>query len=212
MGDRVTVVGEQESLKRVAKELGNAVKHLDEPNMVTIIIGLVLGLVLGCLPIEFPGISYPVRLGLAGGPIIMGILIGAFGPRFHMVAYTTTSANLMLRSLGLSIYLACLGLAAGADFVETVMQPRALWWIAYGLLITLVPVILLAVISVKWSGKTVASTAGMLCGAMANPIALGYVNDVIPGDKASVSYATVYPLCMFLRVVIAQVVVMMWFT
>ena len=212
VGDRVTVVGEQESLKRVAKELGNAVKHLDEPNMVTIFIGIVLGLVLGCLPIEFPGISYPVRLGLAGGPIIMGILIGAFGPRFHMVAYTTTSANLMLRSLGLSIYLACLGLAAGADFVETVMQPRALWWIAYGLLITLVPVMLLAVISVKWSGKTVASTAGMLCGAMANPIALGYVNDVIPGDKASVSYATVYPLCMFLRVVIAQVVVMMWFT
>ena len=212
VGDRVTVVGEQESLKRVAKELGNAVKHLDEPNMVTIFIGIVRGLVLGCLPIEFPGISYPVRLGLAGGPIIMGILIGAFGPRFHMVAYTTTSANLMLRSLGLSIYLACLGLAAGADFVETVMQPRALWWIAYGLLITLVPVILLAVISVKWSGKTVASTAGMLCGAMANPIALGYVNDVIPGDKASVSYATVYPLCMFLRVVIAQVVVMMWFT
>ena len=212
VGDRVTVVGEQESLKRVAKELGNAVKHLDEPNMVTIFIGIVLGLVLGCLPIEFPGISYPVRLGLAGGPIIMGILIGAFGPRFHMVAYTTTSANLMLRSLGLSIYLACLGLAAGADFVETVMQPRALWWIDYGLLITLVPVILLAVISVKWSGKTVASTAGMLCGAMANPIALGYVNDVIPGDKASVSYATVYPLCMFLRVVIAQVVVMMWFT
>lgn len=212
VGDRVTVVGEQESLKRVAKELGNAVKHLDEPNMVTIFIGIVLGLVLGCLPIEFPGISYPVRLGLAGGPIIMGILIGAFGPRFHMVAYTTTSANLMLRSLGLSIYLACLGLAAGADFVETVMQPRALWWIAYGLFITLLPVILLAVISVKWSGKTVASTAGMLCGAMANPIALGYVNDVIPGDKASVSYATVYPLCMFLRVVIAQVVVMMWFT
>ncbi len=212
VGDRVTVVGEQESLKRVAKELGNAVKHLDEPNMVTIFIGIVLGLVLGCLPIEFPGISYPVHLGLAGGPIIMGILIGAFGPRFHMVAYTTTSANLMLRSLGLSIYLACLGLAAGADFVETVMQPRALWWIAYGLLITLVPVMLLAVISVKWSGKTVASTAGMLCGAMANPIALGYVNDVIPGDKASVSYATVYPLCMFLRVVIAQVVVMMWFT
>ena len=212
VGDRVTGGGEQESLMRVAKELGNAVKHLDVPNMVTIFIGIVLGLVLGCLPIEFPGISYPVRLGLAGGPIIMGILIGAFGPRFHMVAYTTTSANLMLRSLGLSIYLACLGLAAGADFVETVMQPRALWWIAYGLLITLVPVILLAVISVKWSGKTVASTAGMLCGAMANPLAMGYVNDVIPGDKASVSYATVYPLCMFLRVVIAQVVVMMWFT
>lgn len=212
MGDRVTVVGESESIRRVADELGNAVKHLDEPNMVTIFVGLVLGLVLGSIPFACPGISYPVRLGLAGGPIVVGILIGAFGPRFHMVAYTTTSANLMLRSLGLSMYLACLGLAAGADFMETVMQPSALIWIGYGLLVTIVPVALFSVVAVKWNGRSVASTAGMLCGAMANPIALGYVNDTMPGEKASVAYASVYPLCMFLRVVIAQVVVMLWFS
>lgn len=210
MGDRVTVVGEAESIARVTKELGNAVKFLDEPNMVTIFIGIVLGLLLGCLPISV-GLSSPVRLGLAGGPIVMGILIGAYGPRFHMVAYTTTSANLMLRSLGLSMYLACLGLDAGRDFLATVMQPAALGWIGGGLLITMLPVMLMSVVAVVFAKKSLAGTAGMLCGAMANPIALNYVNDILPGDKASVSYATVYPLCMFLRVIIAQVVVMMWF-
>lgn len=212
VGDRVTVVGEAESIDRVAKELGNTVKQLNEPNMVTIFIGIVLGLLLGCLPLTLPGMSYPVRLGLAGGPIVVGILIGAFGPRFHMVAYTTTSANLMLRSLGLSMYLACLGLAAGADFIDTVMQPAALLWIGYSMIITIVPVAVFAVVGVMWSHKSLASTAGMLCGAMANPIALGYVNDTMQGDKASVAYATVYPLCMFLRVIIAQVIVMLYFS
>jgi AspT/YidE/YbjL antiporter-like protein len=210
MGDRVTVVGEAESIKRVAQEMGNVVKRLDEPNMVTIFIGIVLGLLLGSIPVFVPGISYPVRLGLAGGPIVMGILIGAYGPRFHMVAYTTTSANLMLRSLGLSTYLACLGLDAGGDFVATVMQPAALWWILFAVLITLLPVMLMAVVSVVGVGKSYATTAGMLCGAMANPIALDYVNGTQPGDKAAVAYATVYPLCMFLRVIIAQVIVMLW--
>lgn len=177
----------------------------------SIFIGIVLGLLLGSVPLLLPGMSYPVRLGLAGGPIVMGILIGAFGPRFHMVAYTTTSANLMLRSLGLSMYLACLGLDAGSDFVATVMQPAALLWIGFGFAITLVPVMLMSVVAVKWDHKSFATTAGMLCGAMANPIALNYVNDTLPGDKASVAYATVYPLCMFLRVIIAQVIVMLWF-
>ena len=209
VGDRGTVVGEAESIARVTKELGNAVKHLDEPNMVTIFIGIVLGLLLGCLPFNL-GLSYPVRLGLAGGPIIMGILIGAYGPRFHMVAYTTTSANLMLRSLGLSMYLACLGLDAGRDFVATVMQPAALGWIGFGVLITIVPVVLMSIVAVVFAKKSFPATAGMLCGAMANPIALNYVNDTLPGDKASVAYATVYPLCMFLRVIIAQVIVMLW--
>ena len=210
MGDRVTVVGEAQSIKQVANELGNVVRQLEEPNMVTIFIGIVLGLLLGSIPIFVPGMSYPLRLGLAGGPIVMGIFIGAFGPRLHMVAYTTTSANLMLRSLGLSMYLACLGLDAGRDFLHTVMQPQALWWIGIGLLFTLVPVIIMAVASVLLARKSLATTAGMLCGAMANPIALGYVNDTLPGDKASVAYATVYPLCMFLRVIIAQLIVMLW--
>lgn len=211
MGDRVTVVGEAESIKRVAAELGNVVKRLDEPNMVTIFIGIVLGLLLGSIPVFIPGVSFPVKLGLAGGPIVMGILIGAFGPRLHMVAYTTTSANLMLRSLGLSMYLACLGLDAGRDFLSVVLQPAALLWIGLGLVVTLVPVIVMSVVSVVGSKKSYATTAGMLCGAMANPIALGFVNDSLPeGDKASVAYATVYPLSMFLRVIIAQVIVMLW--
>lgn len=211
MGDRVTVVGEAESIKRVATELGNVVKRLDEPNMVTIFIGIVLGLLLGSIPLFVPGMSYPVRLGLAGGPIVMGILIGAFGPRLHMVAYTTTSANLMLRSLGLSTYLACLGLDAGKDFVATVMQPQALWWIGIALVITLVPVIVMSIVSVVCYKRSYATTAGMLCGAMANPIALEYVNDsMTDNDKAAVAYATVYPLGMFLRVIIAQLIVMLW--
>lgn len=212
MGDRVTVVGEQDAVRRVAQELGNVVKHLDEPNMVTIFFGIVLGLLLGSIPILIPGMSYPVHLGLAGGPIIMGILIGAYGPRFHMVAYTTTSANLMLRSLGLSMYLACLGLDAGADFLETVMRPAALAWIGYSFAITILPLVVIGAIAVIRSRKTFPATAGMLCGAMANPIALNYLNDTLPGDKAAVAYATVYPLCMFLRVVIVQVIVMLWFT
>ena len=210
MGDRVTVVGEAESIGKVAEELGNVVKQLEEPNMVTIFIGIVLGLLLGSIPFFVPGISYPVKLGLAGGPIVMGLLIGAYGPRFHMVAYTTTSANLMLRSLGLSMYLACLGLDAGRDFLATVMQPAALWWIGIGLAFTLIPVAVMGVVSVVGGKNTFATTAGMLCGAMANPIALNYVNDTLPGDKASVAYATVYPLCMFLRVIIAQLIVMFW--
>ena len=211
MGDRVTVVGETESIARVAAELGNTVKTLDEPNMVTIFIGIVLGLLLGSVPFFVPGMSYPVRLGLAGGPIVMGILIGAYGPRFHMVAYTTTSANLMLRSLGLSMYLACLGLDAGRDFLATVARPASLMWIGLAFAITLLPVVLMSFVSVHWGKKSFATTAGMLCGAMANPIALNYVNDTLPGDKASVAYATVYPLCMFLRVIIAQIIVMLWF-
>lgn len=209
MGDRLTVIGEADSLKRVADELGNTVRRLDEPNMVTIFIGIVLGLLLGCVPVSV-GLNTPVRLGLAGGPIIMGILIGAFGPRFHMVAYTTTSANLMLRSLGLSMYLACLGLDAGKDFLDTVMQPAALGWIGLGAVITILPVVVMSIVAVRWYRKSFAATAGMLCGAMANPIALDYVNDTLPGDKSSVAYATVYPLAMFLRVIIAQVVVMLW--
>lgn len=210
IGDRVTVVGEEASILKVADEMGNMVKRLDEPNMITIFIGIVLGLLLGSIPLFVPGMSYPVHLGLAGGPIVMGILIGAYGPRFHMVAYTTTSANLMMRSLGLSMYLACLGLDAGRDFLSTVMQPAALWWILIGMAFTLVPVIVMSIVSVVVSKKSFATTAGMLCGAMANPIALGYVNDVTPDDKASVAYATVYPLCMFLRVIIAQLIVMFW--
>lgn len=209
MGDRLTVVGEAASVKRVAKDLGNVVKQLDEPNLVTIFIGIVLGLAFGSIPFHVPGISLPVRLGLAGGPIIVGILIGAYGPRLHMVTYTTSSANLMLRGLGLTMYLACLGLDAGAQFFATVMRPEGLIWIGFGFLITVVPVILMAIVAVKLSGIDFSSASGMLCGSMANPIALDYVNSTQEGDKAAVAYATVYPLCMFVRVIIAQLLVVL---
>ena len=210
LGDRINVVGTEKGIAHVSKEVGNVVKNLDDPNMVAIFVGIFLGLILGALPIEV-GLDYPLRLGLAGGSVIMGILIGSYGPQLHMVSYTTTSANLMLRSLGLTTYLACLGLSSGSEFIATVMQPAALWWILAAFLICTLPVALVAVIAVVRCGQSPESTAGMLCGAMANPIALGYVNDNMPGDKASVAYVTVYPLAMFLRVIVAQVMVMWYF-
>ena len=188
--------------------LGNAIKSLKEPNLVAVFIGIILGLILGAIPISIPGISAPVKLGLAGGPIIVGILIGTFGPRLHMVTYTTRSANLMLRALGLSLYLACLGLDAGAHFFETVFRPEGLLWIGVGFVLTLLPVFIMGVVAFKWMKVDFGSVTGMLCGSMANPMALNYANDTIPGDNPSVSYATVYPLCMFLRVIIAQVLLM----
>ena len=186
----------------------NAVKSLKEPNLVVIFIGIVLGLALGAIPFSIPGVSTPVKLGLAGGPIIVGILLGTFGPRIHMITYTTRSANLMLRALGLSMYLACLGLDAGAHFFDTVFRPEGLLWIALGAGLTIVPTVLVGFIAFKMMKIDFGTVSGMLCGSMANPMALNYVNDTIPGDNPSVAYATVYPLCMFLRVIIAQVLLM----
>ncbi|MBR1838036.1 MAG: putative transporter [Bacteroidaceae bacterium] len=210
-GDRLTVVGPREGVKQVAQQLGNAVGSLDTPNLVAIFSGIVLGLILGAIPFYLPGMSAPVRLGLAGGPIVMGIIVGAFGPRLHMVTYTTTSANQILRALGLTMYLGCLGLDAGAEFIATISSPSAIVWFAWAMVITLLPVVTVAVACVSFGGRSYASTAGMLCGAMANPIALDYVNETTEGDKATVAYASVYPLSMFVRVIIAQVIVMMWF-
>lgn len=208
LGDRLTVVGEAASIHNVEKVLGNAIKSLKEPNLVAVFIGIILGLALGAVPISIPGISAPVKLGLAGGPIIVGILIGTFGPRMHMVTYTTRSANLMLRALGLSLYLACLGLDAGAHFFETVFRPEGALWIAVGFALTVIPVLIVGVLAFKWAKVDFGSVTGMLCGSMANPMALNYANDTIPGDNPSVAYATVYPLCMFIRVIIAQVLLM----
>lgn len=210
LGDRLTVVGEKTAIKRVADILGNSVSTLREPNLAAIFIGIVLGLILGSVPLSMPGISSPVKMGLAGGPIIVGILVGCFGPRLHMRTYTTRSANLMLRGIGLSLYLAGIGIDAGAHFFETVVRPEGAIWIGSGFLITVVPVLLMAVIAMRMCGMNFGSTCGMLCGSMANPMALNYVNDSFPGNDASVSYATVYPLGMFMRVVISQVVLMLF--
>ena len=208
MGDRLTVVGEAAAIQNVEKILGNAVKNLDEPNLAAVFIGLILGLTLGSIPLSVPGVSIPVKLGLAGGPIVVGILIGTFGPRIHMITYTTQSANLMLRALGLSMYLACLGLDAGAHFFETIVRPEGMLWLAAGFVLTFVPVVLTALASLRISRLDFGSTAAMVCGAMANPMALNYADDTIEGDNPSVSYATVYPVCMFLRVVVIQVMLM----
>ena len=208
LGDRLTVVGEATAVHNVEKILGNVVRSLNEPNLVSVFIGLILGLVLGSVPLAVPGLSLEVRLGLAGGPIVVGILMGTFGPRLHMITYTTQSANLMLRALSLSLYLACLGLDAGASFFATVMRPEGALWLALGFLVTFVPVVLVAWGSMRLLGLDFGSVTGILCGSMANPMALNYANDTIPGDNPSVTYATVYPICMFLRVVIVQVMLL----
>lgn len=207
-GDRVTVVGEHQALENVEKYLGNAVEVLKEPNLGAIFLGMLLGLAIGTIPIQFPGMSAPVRLGIAGGPIIMGILVGSIGPRFHLVSYTTRSASLMLRQLGLSLYLACLGLDAGKDFFHVVVRPEGLLWIGVGFCITIIPILIVGSIALRTNKLDFGSICGLLCGSMANPMALNYATDTIKGETPSISYATVYPLGMFLRVIIAQIVVM----
>lgn len=210
LGDRLTVVGEAAAIHNVEKVLGNTVKTLKDPNLASIFIGIVVGLIVGSIPIAVPGISSPVKLGLAGGPIIIGILIGSYGPRLHLVTYTTRSANLMLRGTGLSLYLACLGLDAGSHFFETVMRSEGALWIGLGFLITFVPVVIMALVALRLCRMDFGSTCGMLCGSMANPMALNYANDIIPNDNPAVSYATVYPLGMFTRVIIAQLILMLF--
>lgn len=210
LGDRLCVVGERDAVKRVAKVLGNAVRDLEEPNLVAVFVGMFVGLVIGSIPVFIPGMSSPLKLGLAGGPIIVGILVGAFGPRIHMVTYTTRSANLMLRSLGLSTYLACLGLDSGAHFFETVVRPEGLLWVLAGFLLTVIPVMIVGFIAYCLMKIDFGTVCGMLCGSMANPMALNYANDTIPGDRSAVAYTTVYPLSVFLRVVVAQVVILLF--
>jgi AspT/YidE/YbjL antiporter-like protein len=210
MGDRLTVVGEKASVQNVEKVLGNAVKSLNEPNLISVFFGMTLGLILGSIPIMIPNISAPVKLGLAGGPIIVGILIGTFGPRLHMITYTTQSANLMLRAFGLALYLACLGLDSGHDFFATVMRPQGLLWIAAGFMLTVIPVLIVGIVAIRLKKLDYGTICGMLCGSMANPMALDYANDTLSSDRPSVSYATVYPLCMFVRVIIAQIVLLIF--
>ncbi|MGL5682102.1 MAG: putative transporter [Marinifilaceae bacterium] len=206
LGDRVIVVGESSAIAGVENELGNRLMTLKEPNLVSVYIGITLGLALGLVPIAFPGIDFPVRIGLAGGPIIVGLIMGAFGPRLRLVTYTTRSANLMLRGLGLSIYLACLGLDAGAHFFETVFRAEGLMWVGLGFLITFVPPLLVAFAVLYFTSIDRGSIYGMMCGSMSNPMALTYANTLVDGDSPSVAYATVYPLTMFIRVVIAQLI------
>lgn len=209
LGDRLTVVGERTAIENVSPILGNEAKRLNTPNLFAIFIGIVFGLILGSIPIAVPGISVPIKLGIAGGPIIVGLLMGAFGPRLHLSIYTTRSANLMLQQLGLTIYLAGLGLSAGAGFFETVFTSDGLLWVAISLLLAIVPMLITGVISAKVFKIGYAKNVGMLCGGMANPIALNYANSTVDTDEPSVAYATVYPACIFLRVFSAQIIMLM---
>ena len=210
LGDRLTIVGENRAIENAGKVLGNQARELRNPNLFTIFIGIVLGLVLGSIPIAIPGMSMPVKLGIAGGPIIVGILMGAFGPRFHLTTYTTQSANLMLRQLGLTMYLACLGLNAGAYFFNTVFTAEGIKWVGISSALAIVPVLTIGYIAARFFNVDYARNIGMLCAGMANPIALNFANSTIEGDEPSVAYATVYPATIFLRVIIAQIAIVIF--
>ena len=210
LGDRVTIVGEARSIENAGRILGNEAKELRTPNLTSVFIGIVTGLLLGSIPFAIPGMSMPVKLGIAGGPIIIGILMGAFGPRFHIATYMSQSANLMLRQLGLTIYLACLGLSAGNGFLETVWSLQGLKWVAICCALTIVPVLVVSLFATKVFKTDYAKNVGMLCGSMANPIALNYANSMAEGDEPAVAYATVYPISMFLRVILAQIIMIVF--
>ena len=207
-GDRLTVVGTPEDIDHAEAFLGNAMGRLNEPNLGAIFFGLLMGLALGMIPISLPGMSSPVKLGIAGGPIIMGIIVGALGSRLRIITYTTRSASLMLRKLGLSLYLACLGLSAGKDFLSTVVRPEGLMWVGIGLVLTMLPLLIIGAVALKTKKFDFGTICGLLFGAMANPMALSYANETIKGDRAAVAYTSVYPLGMFIRVVIAQIIIM----
>lgn len=207
IGDRLTIVGEANSVNNVGKILGNEMKRLDNPNLLAIFVGLTLGVLIGAIPIFLPGMDTPIKLGVAGGPIIVGILMGAFGPRIHLTTYTTQSANLMMRQFGIVIYLAGLGIDSGAHFFETVFRAEGLMWIGVGFLLTIIPVLIVGITASRFFKLDYAHNVGMLCGSMANPMALNYANTTVEGDEPSVSYATVYPLSMFIRVISAQLLI-----
>lgn len=207
VGDRVTVVGTENAIMNVEKILGNSLRRLREPNLVPIFLGIALGILLGSIPFVFPGIPQPVKLGLAGGPLVVAILISRFGPHYGLVTYTTMSANLMLREIGISLFLACVGMDAGAGFVDTVVN-GGYEWIGYGFIITFLPLIVVGIIA-RWFYKLNYFTLmGLIAGSTTDPPALAYSNEIAGNDLPSVGYATVYPLTMFLRVLTAQLLVL----
>lgn len=208
VGDRVMVVGPEDAVDRVAKKMGNSVKRLDHPNIATIFVGIFLGLLFGSLPLAIPGMPVPVKLGLAGGPLIIAILIGRYGYKIHLVTYTSTSANMMLREIGLVLFLASVGIKAGASFFSTVVEGDGLLYVLTGFLITIIPILIigtLARLKFKFNYFTI---AGMLAGTYTDPPALAYANSICSKEAPAVGYSTVYPLAMFLRILTAQLIVL----
>jgi len=209
VGDKLMVVGDQVSVNRVSSVLGNAIRRLDHPNIATIFVGIILGIIFGSLPIPVPGIPMPLKLGIAGGPLIIAILIGRFGYKMHLVTYTTTSANLMLREIGLVLFLASVGIKAGANFVDTVVAGDGLLYVMTGFLITIIPVLIVGTVARKIYKFNYFTIMGMLAGATTDPPALAYANASCPKDAPAIGYSTVYPLSMFLRIFTAQLIVLL---
>lgn len=210
IGDRLTVVGSETDINNVEKVLGNSLRRLREPNLVPIFLGIALGILLGSIPFNFPGIPQPVKLGLAGGPLIIAILISRFGPHYKMITYTTMSANFMLREIGISLFLACVGLNAGEGFVDTVVNGGGFAWVGYGFIITFLPLIIIGIIARVVYKINYFTIMGLIAGSTTDPPALAYSNATAGNDMPSVGYATVYPLTMFLRVLTAQVLILMF--
>lgn len=208
VGDRVNVVGTETAVSNVEKVLGNSMKRLNEPNLITIFVGIALGIVLGSIPISFPGIPQPVKLGLAGGPLVVAILISHFGYHYKLITYTTQSANLMLREIGITLFLACVGISAGDGFVDTIVNNGGFAWIGYGFIITFVPLMIIGCIGRYFCKVNYFTLMGLIAGSTTDPPALAYSNATAGNDAPLVGYATVYPLTMFLRVLTAQLLIL----
>ena len=210
LGDRLTVVGSELAIGKVSKMLGNSLKRLNYPNLIPIFLGIALGCLVANIPLLIPGMPQPVRLGLAGGPFIVAILMGYLGPRYHLVTYNTISANMMLREMGITIFLACVGLGAGHGVISTLFNVQGLTWFAYGILITMVPVTLAGIIGRKFFHLNYYTLMGVLSGSNTNPPALAYSNMLTDSDQPAVSYATVYPFAMFVRIISIQIMVLLF--
>ena len=209
VGDRVMVVGPQDAIERVASRLGNQLKRLDHPNIVTIFVGILCGILFGSLPFAIPGIPTPVKFGLAGGPLIIAILIGRFGYKVKLVTYTTMSANLMLREVGLVLFLASVGIKAGGNFVQTVVEGDGLLYVGVGFLITLLPLLIIGLIARLYYKINYYTLIGLIAGSTTDPPALAYSNQISGNDAPAVGYSTVYPLAMFLRILTAQLLILL---
>ena len=206
MGDRVMVVGNEHAIEQVANVLGNSLKKLRQPQLLTIFFGIALGVLLGSIPLM--SIPQPVKLGLAGGPLIVAILVGRFGPHFHLVTYTTMSANLMLREVGLAMFLAGVGIGAGDGFVDAIVN-GGYRWVGYGVIITMVPILVVGLFARLKLKMNYYTLMGLIAGSTTDPPALGYANATAGNDMPAVGYATVYPVVMFLRVLTAQLLILM---
>lgn len=209
VGDRVTVVGSLDAIKKVEQILGNTLKRLNEPHLITIFLGIFVGILVGSIPIHFPNMPMPAKLGLAGGPLIVAILLGRFGYRLKLITYTTQSANLMLREMGISLFLASVGISAGAEFVDTVVSPDGLRWILSGVLITMIPALTVGIIG-RLLKINYFTLIGMISGSCTNPPALAYSSSIANNDAPAVAYSTVYPLTMFLRIICAQFIILLF--